>query len=406
RAHEAAEQGDVSALQAMSNEELQESFRGARPLHVAAAHNQLRAMDVLISRGAQLEELDLLGRTPLIHATVFRAAEAVVWLAHKGAKLAHADQDGRTALHWAVRSSAPLTALLATVGAPLDVLDLEGCSPLGTAVELERLEVVEQLVLSGRADRVMREAALARLRPGPCSSWLRRCLEQQVGCHAALQEHCFLSCQAFPESRGCRGPEQIQAEPREFCWACAVLALGSAVFMLAKNDGSVREIDGPSQLLCAMVVPLTWAGALCFLAGARLPPGSVPATEARARRYKHVLQHAAAVKADDPDPGDFNWWGTKAQVVHELEMLGPERSKFCTATRQCVPMFDHYCAFLRNSVGPGSGLRVNRSTDLSASAHQPLPSSLRVLLRNGTGTGWFQWCKECLLLERAMLSAC
>ncbi|CAJ1423717.1 unnamed protein product, partial [Effrenium voratum] len=141
RAHEAAEQGDVSALQAMSNEELQESFRGARPLHVAAAHNQLRAMDVLISRGAQLEELDLLGRTPLIHATVFRAAEAVVWLAHKGAKLAcgaqscgwglHADQDGRTALHWAVRSSAPLTALLATVGAPLDVLDLEGCSPLG-----------------------------------------------------------------------------------------------------------------------------------------------------------------------------------------------------------------------------------------------------------------------------------
>ncbi|CAJ1445545.1 unnamed protein product [Effrenium voratum] len=311
-------------------------------------------MDVLISRGAQLEELDLLGRTPLIHATVFRAAEAVVWLAHKGAKLAHADQDGRTALHWAVRSSAPLTALLATVGAPLDVLDLEGCSPLGTAVELERLEVVEQLVLSGRADRVMREAALARLRPGPCSSWLRRCLEQQVGCHAALQEHCFLSCQAFPESRGCRGPEQIQAEPREFCWACAVLALGSAVFMLAKNDGSVREIDGPSQLLCAMVVPLTWAGALCFLAGARLPPGSVPATEARARRYKHVLQHAAAVKADDPDPGDFNWWGTKAQVVHELEMLGPERSKFCTATRQCVPMFDHYCAFLRNSVGPGN----------------------------------------------------
>ena len=39
-------------------------------------------------RQAQLEELDLLGRTPLIHATVFRAAEAVVWLAHKGAKLA------------------------------------------------------------------------------------------------------------------------------------------------------------------------------------------------------------------------------------------------------------------------------------------------------------------------------
>eukprot|EP00435_Cladocopium_sp_Y103_P000236 s1557_g1.t1 len=47
-------------------------------------------------------------------------------------------------------------------------------------------------------------------------------------------------------------------------------------------------------------------------------------------------------------------------------MLGPERSKFCTARRQCVPMFDHYCAFLRalalavmqvplrNSVGPGN----------------------------------------------------
>ncbi|CAE7266307.1 SWF1 [Symbiodinium sp. KB8] len=39
---------------------------------------------------------------------------------------------------------------------------------------------------------------------------------------------------------------------------------------------------------------------------------------------------------------------------HELEMLGPERSKYCTATRQCVPIFDHYCAFLRNSIGPGN----------------------------------------------------
>ena len=54
-------------------------------------------------------------------------------------------------------------------------------------------------------------------------------------------------------------------------------------------------------------------------------------------------------------------------MLHELHMVGPERSKFCalslravvrwlrgSARRQCVPVFDHYCAFLRSSVGQGN----------------------------------------------------
>lgn len=32
-------------------------------------------------------------------------------------------------------------------------------------------------------------------------------------------------------------------------------------------------------------------------------------------------------------------------------MVGPPRSKYCSATRRCVPVFDHYCTFLRNVVG-------------------------------------------------------
>eukprot|EP00408_Alexandrium_pacificum_P013458 CAMPEP_0171222310 /NCGR_PEP_ID=MMETSP0790-20130122/35198_1 /TAXON_ID=2925 /ORGANISM="Alexandrium catenella, Strain OF101" /LENGTH=193 /DNA_ID=CAMNT_0011688253 /DNA_START=19 /DNA_END=598 /DNA_ORIENTATION=- len=46
-----------------------------------------------------------------------------------------------------------------------------------------------------------------------------------------------------------------------------------------------------------------------------------------------------------------NWWGERAPVIHQLSIVGPERSKYCKATRQCIPLFDHYCAFLRNPVG-------------------------------------------------------
>lgn len=90
------------------------------------------------------------------------------------------------------------------------------------------------------------------------------------------------------------------------------------------------------------------------MAAARRCPGSVTPSPERRARYRQALDHAAAVQAADPDSSEFCWWGTRAPMHHELEMLGPERSKYCTATRQCVPIFDHYCAFLRNSIGPGN----------------------------------------------------
>ncbi|CAL1146233.1 unnamed protein product [Cladocopium goreaui] len=84
--HVAAQQGDVAKLRQLSGDQLREVFCGATALHLAAAANQLRAMDVLLEVFA-VDALDQLGRTPLMHATFAKSAEAMVWLVHRKAAL-------------------------------------------------------------------------------------------------------------------------------------------------------------------------------------------------------------------------------------------------------------------------------------------------------------------------------
>ncbi|CAE7808429.1 PAT23 [Symbiodinium microadriaticum] len=355
-AHIAAQRGDVATLSTLGDAELEQEFCGAKALHLAAAANQLRALDFLVSRKKDsINEKDDQGRVPLIHAVVGRAAEAIVWLVRHGADLQACDAFGRSSLHWAaVIGSSSSLALLRTLGAPLAARDGSGDTALGLAVRGAQLEVVEYLVLTVGISPDEQAEALACLQPSPCRFWLRRCLESKVGCHEPLGGFLDprLGCGLPLEARFWRGPEQIHVEPRQACILCGVLALIGA-WVLLRSDGGA-ELDSAGRLAVAASLASTCIGSVCFVAAARRCPGSVTPSPERRARYHQALDHAAAVQAADPDSSEFCWWGTRAPMHHELEMLGPERSKYCTATRQCVPIFDHYCAFLRNSIGPGN----------------------------------------------------
>ncbi|CAE7469751.1 PAT23 [Symbiodinium natans] len=357
-AHTAAQRGDVAALSALDDAELQKEFCGAKALHLAAAANQLRALDFLLSRKKDsINEKDDQGRVPLIHAVVGRAAEAIVWLVKNGADLTAADALGFTPLHWAAElGSSSLVALLRTLGAPLDARTASGDTPLGLAVRGSRLEVVEYLVLVVGITADEQAEALSSIKPGPCRFWLRRCLQSKVGCHDVLEGGgpCDprLGGGFLPlEARCWRGPEQIHVEPRQACILCGILALVGAWILLRGDCG---EGDSAGRTAAVFSVATTCVGSLCFVAASSQSPGSVAPSPELRTRYRQAVDHAAAVRAADADNSEFSWWGTRAPLHHELEMVGPERSKYCTATRQCVPIFDHYCAFLRNSVGPGN----------------------------------------------------
>ncbi|HEY0502556.1 MAG TPA: ankyrin repeat domain-containing protein [Lysobacter sp.] len=113
------------------------SDRDQRSLAVlAAVLPDLRLLRALIARGIALNATHA-GMTPLLAATRdswHGRPDAVITLLANGADPRATDSEGNTALHHAARSSDPgVAALLRDAAAEIDVLNLEGQSPLGVA---------------------------------------------------------------------------------------------------------------------------------------------------------------------------------------------------------------------------------------------------------------------------------
>ena len=73
----------------------------ATALHLAAARNQIGALEVLVEAGGRLDAANVLGRTPLMMAAVMGATAAVDWLLLMGADWRLRDESGQWALGWA-----------------------------------------------------------------------------------------------------------------------------------------------------------------------------------------------------------------------------------------------------------------------------------------------------------------
>ncbi|QNP39574.1 ankyrin repeat domain-containing protein [Lysobacter solisilvae (ex Woo and Kim 2020)] len=111
--------------------------RDQRSLAVlAAVLPDLRLLRALIARGSDLNAAHA-GMTPLLAATRdswHGRPDAVMTLLANGADPRAVDFDGNTALHHAARSSDPgVAALLRDAAAEIDVLNVDGLSPLGVA---------------------------------------------------------------------------------------------------------------------------------------------------------------------------------------------------------------------------------------------------------------------------------
>lgn len=111
--------------------------RDQRSLAVlAAVLPDLRLLRTLIAHGVDLNVAHA-GMTPLLAATRdswHGRPDAVMTLLANGADPRAVDHDGNTALHHAARSSDPgVAALLRDAAAEIDVLNVDGLSPLGVA---------------------------------------------------------------------------------------------------------------------------------------------------------------------------------------------------------------------------------------------------------------------------------
>lgn len=122
--------------------------RGGRPggLFAAAYGHGAAALRLLRRYGADLEEV-VDDETPLLHALKNRRLESARVLLELGADPNHADSQGATVLHYAVRQYHDLEviALLLAHGASPDARTKRGATPLDVAVRIGRHDIATVL---------------------------------------------------------------------------------------------------------------------------------------------------------------------------------------------------------------------------------------------------------------------
>lgn len=117
--------------------------------------NDLVALQVSLTEGANANEQDGEGRTPLIHAAIDNRLEAAKALVEAGASVDVQDNLGNSALHYAAQEHhAEIASLLIQHRAKVDVQDRHGNTPLWRAVFNSRgREELISILLGAGADR-------------------------------------------------------------------------------------------------------------------------------------------------------------------------------------------------------------------------------------------------------------
>jgi ankyrin repeat protein len=123
-------------------------------IHSALLRRDSAAVALLLASGADPDERDRTGRTPLIYACADGDLPLAGALIRRGASVNAQDRGGWTALHFAAQEYRPeLVHLLVQSGADLSLRDENGNSPLWVAVMHSRGRTeVARLLLEHGAD--------------------------------------------------------------------------------------------------------------------------------------------------------------------------------------------------------------------------------------------------------------
>ena len=125
-----------------------------KSLNIAVRYGDLKSVRLFVEQGADVDEGDCDGDTPLICASLYGHLDVVQYLVEQGASLDKADNHGWTPLHYAAARNGRLKIVryLLEQGADRDKANNNGYTPLHTAAFYGHLEIVRYLLEQG-ADR-------------------------------------------------------------------------------------------------------------------------------------------------------------------------------------------------------------------------------------------------------------
>ena len=147
-------QGDLDRVKTLIEEHPEwinvRSWGGYTPLHRASQFGQEEIVNLLVSKGADLEAKTELGMTPLYVSIYEQKLEIVKQLIDKGADIFTVRNDGETLLHIASAvGNKEIAKLLISKGLNINVSKRYGITPLHLASVFGHKEVVEVIISSG-----------------------------------------------------------------------------------------------------------------------------------------------------------------------------------------------------------------------------------------------------------------
>lgn len=165
--HAAAQNGHLDVVKYFIDEfkeidvDINDNFC-ATPLHTAAFHGKLNVVEFLLSRGANIEAVNILGATPLFIAAISNNRDVYDFLLNKDATVVNTSDDqtliGRlniSVLHVAaVYNDKQMIEDLINKGVDKDIGDDIGLTPVCFATFFDSLEATEYLIASGAATDV------------------------------------------------------------------------------------------------------------------------------------------------------------------------------------------------------------------------------------------------------------
>jgi len=150
---QAAKQGNLKKLNELLSKGADVNAKdgnGNSVLLYAIKHNKVEAVNFLLSKGANLEAKNKNIRTPLMFAIIEENAEMVKFLLSKGAKLEAKDDTGWTPLIIAVgKQNREIVEFLVSKGADVNAKTTSGITPLHVAAHKNNQELVKFLRSKG-----------------------------------------------------------------------------------------------------------------------------------------------------------------------------------------------------------------------------------------------------------------
>ncbi|XP_043466925.1 ankyrin-1-like [Leptopilina heterotoma] len=148
----AVHNSDLNRVNTLLNKKnLEKHVHDKRLLHVAAARGHLQIVDLLIKNGAEINVVDIKGRTPFYIALLQNKVEVAEFLLENGARIDIRREDGRTTLHVAIKTqNIQIVERILKKGTMVNVLDdMSRMKPIDVAASLKNIQLVELLLKYG-----------------------------------------------------------------------------------------------------------------------------------------------------------------------------------------------------------------------------------------------------------------